>query len=69
MTTPNPPYAYIKSHYGLDFAPGERVTHTVTKKAGQVTREDRSQGNYVQVRFDDRKFAVPCHPEELQKVQ
>lgn len=58
-------YDYIKRTYGTAFEPGQRVTHTVTKKDGQVTREDRSQGNYVMVRFDDRKFSVPCHPEEL----
>jgi hypothetical protein len=61
-------YAYIKQHYGLEFEPGDRVTHTVTQKAGQVTREDLSQSHYVQVRFDDRKFSVPCHPQELEKV-
>lgn len=58
-------YDYIKKTYGTAFEPGQRVTHTVTKKSGQVTREDLSQAHYVQVRFDDRKFSVPCHPEEL----
>lgn len=58
-------YDYIKQQYGTTFEPGQRVTHTVLKKSGQVTREDRSQAHYVQVRFDDRKFSVPCHPSEL----
>lgn len=58
-------YSYIKQQYGTGFEPGQRVTHTVTKKSGQVTREDRSQAHYVQVWFDDRKFSVPCHPREL----
>jgi len=58
-------YDYIRKAYSLDYAPGQRVTHTVTEKAGQVTTENRSQGHYVQVRFDDRNYSVPCHPQEL----
>ena len=58
-------YDYIKQMYGTAFEPGQRVTHAEIKKSGQVTKEDRSQAHYVQVRFDDRKFSVPCHPGEL----
>ncbi|MGL5447471.1 MAG: hypothetical protein ACRDBL_09195 [Rhabdaerophilum sp.] len=58
-------YAYIERTYGSTFKVGLRVRHTVTGKSGMVTREDLSQAHYVQVRFDDRKFSVPCHPKEL----
>lgn len=62
-------YAYIQRTYGLTFTAGQRVRHTVTGKAGMVVREDPSQAHYVQVRFDDRKYGVPCHPEELQTIE
>lgn len=59
------PYDYIKRAYGLDFAPGQRVQHTVTGHGGEVRREDKGAGHYVMVRFDHLKHALPCHPEEL----
>lgn len=59
-------YEYIKRAYGLDFAPGQRVKHTVTGYVGEVRREDKGMGHYVMVRFDNlRQRALPCHPEEL----
>lgn len=62
-------YAYIQKTYGLTFKVGQRVRHTVNGGSGMVTREDRSQSHYVQVRFDDRKFSVPCHPQELETIE
>lgn len=62
-------YDYIQKTYGLTFRVGQRVRHTTTGKSGIVTREDRSQGHYVQVRFDDKKFSAPCHPQELEVVE
>jgi hypothetical protein len=61
-------YDYIKKRYGLDFAVGMGVQHTVTKKFGKVAREAASQGHYVQVKFEGSKYAAPCHPEELTPV-
>jgi hypothetical protein len=58
-------YGFIQGYYGLQFTPGLRVQHTVTKECGKVGREDRSQMHYVMVRFDGRKHASPCHPREL----
>jgi hypothetical protein len=62
-------YAYIKQRYGVAFAFRDRVRHTINGKAGMVVREDPSQAHYVMVRFDDRKYAVPCHPGELEKIE
>jgi hypothetical protein len=61
-------YAYIERTYGLRFSPGDRVHHTVTKQNGTVKRENPSVGHYVMVAFDSKKFAVPCHPGELEKL-
>ena len=60
-------YDYIARHYGLHFHVGDRVKHTVTRHVGTVSREDKSQGHYVMVKFDSYRFAMPCHPEELAK--
>ena len=61
-------YDYIKRTYGLDFRSGERVTHTVTGKSGEVRRAGTSiPAHYVAVRFDGMKHNSPCHPEELAK--
>lgn len=62
-------YDYIKRSYAFQPEIGRRVSHTVTKEFGVITREDKSAGHYVQVRFDDRKFSVPCHPDELVYVE
>jgi hypothetical protein len=59
------PYEYVRRAYGVDPTVGQRVRHTVTKRFGTIAREDKSQGQYVQVRFDGKKFALPCHPTEL----
>lgn len=59
-------YDYIKRAYAVTPTVGERVRHTVTGNSGIIAREDRSQGHYVQVKFDGRKFASPCHPLELE---
>jgi hypothetical protein len=45
------PYAYIQRAYG---------------NYGLITKEDQSNGHYVQVRFEGRNFSVPCHPDELE---
>lgn len=60
-------YDYIARRYGLLFNVGDRVMHTITREAGKVAREDKSQGHYVMVRFDGRRFALPCRPKELSK--
>jgi hypothetical protein len=58
-------YEYIKRAYSVDPVVGQRVTHTVTGKSGEIGREDKSQGHYVMVRFDGMKHRLPCHPTEL----
>lgn len=59
-------YDYIQRTYGKTPKVGGLVRHTVTENYGRVTKEDRSSGHYVQVRFEGRKFSVPCHPDELE---
>src|SRR4051812_16587469 len=61
-------YDYVKRTYGVDLKVGQMVRHTVTGDSGVVAREKKSQGHYVQVRFGRRRFALPCHPTELEKV-
>ena len=58
-------YEYVKRAYSVDPVIGNRVRHTTTGNFGQITREDRGQSHYVQVRFDGKKFSLPCHPTEL----
>lgn len=58
-------YDYVKQSYPVSPEIGQRVTHHVTKKSGAVTRENRSQLHYVMVKFDGKKFSLPCHPTEL----
>lgn len=58
-------YDYVKRTYNVNPVMGQRVTHTVTKKGGAIARESPSAGHYVQVCFDGSKFAVSCHPTEL----
>lgn len=59
-------YDYIKRTYSFRPEVGRRVRHTVTGNLGAITREDRGQGQYVQVRFDGKAFSLPCHPMELE---
>lgn len=58
-------YDYVRRAYGVDPIVGKRVQHQVTKRFGEIGREDKSQGHYVMVRFDGQKFRSPCHPTEL----
>lgn len=58
-------YDYVKRTYGVEPKVGQKVKHAVTGRTGIVAREDKSAGHYVQVRFDDKRFALPCHPTEL----
>ncbi len=61
-------YDYIKRSYKLQPEIGRRVKHTVTYGEGVIAREDKSAGHYVQVKFYGSKFALPCHPDELEYV-
>jgi hypothetical protein len=61
-------YDYIKRSYKFQPEVGRRVRHTVMQDQGVIAREDKSAGHYVQVKFDGRKFASPCHPDELEYV-
>lgn len=61
-------YDYIKRTYEFQPEVARRVRHTETKGEGVIAREDRSQAHYVQVKFDGKKFALPCHPSELQYI-
>lgn len=58
-------YDYIKRAYSVAPKVGSRVRHTETNRTGQITREDRGQAHYVQVRFDGDKHSLPCHPAAL----
>ena len=64
-----PAYQYVRRTYGVNPGIGQRVQHTVTRKFGTITRESKSQGHYVQVRFDGQGFASRCHPTELDYCQ
>lgn len=59
-------YEYVKRTYNVTPVVGERVFHAIIDRAGTISREDRSQGHYVQVKFDGRKHPTPCHPTELE---
>lgn len=59
-------YDYVRRTYNVDPQIGQRVKHTVTGNSGVISREDRSAGHYVQVRFDGKKHPLPCHPTELE---
>lgn len=59
-------YEYVKRTYAVNPVQHERVTHTVTKRGGVIARESPSAGHYVQVRFDGSRWAVSCHPTELE---
>ena len=58
-------YDYVKRHYAVNPVPGQRVTHQETGKSGVIVHERISAAHYVHVKFDDCKFAVPCHPTTL----
>lgn len=62
-------YDYIKRAYGLEFSAGQRVRHIEIDKLGTVARCKESSGHYVQVRFDGKKHADPCHPQALEFVE
>lgn len=59
-------YDYIKRMYPVTPKIGERVTHKETGQSGVITRENRSAGHYVQVRFDGRGYSSSCHPTALE---
>jgi hypothetical protein len=62
-------YDYIKRSYAFQPEVGRRVQHTVTKQCGTIAREGRSNQHRVRVKFDGQKFALPCHPGELQFLE
>jgi hypothetical protein len=62
------PYDYIKKNYKFQPEVGRGVQHSVTKRFGRIAREDRGQGHYVQVKFQDDRHALPCHPDELSYI-
>ena len=47
----------IRRYYGVDVKRGQRIT--VDGRTGRVTS---FRGMYLMVRFDGRKFSLPCHP-------
>lgn len=55
----------IKRTYTFRPEVGKCVRHTETNEVGTIAREDRSASHYVQVQFDGKSFAVPCHPMAL----
>lgn len=61
-------YEYIKRTYPFRPMIGKRVRHTETNRVGVITREDRGQGHYVQVQFDDADHSLPCHPMALEYI-
>jgi hypothetical protein len=58
-------YDYVKKAYGFTAEIGRRVRHTVTHGEGVIAREDKGNLQYVQVKFDGKKFSLPCHPDEI----
>lgn len=61
-------YDYIKRTYSFVPEIGSRVRHTETQREGIISREDKSAGHYVQVKFDGMNHARPCHPGELRYI-
>lgn len=61
-----PPYAYVNRAYGLNVGVGMRVR--VNGKMGTVVAKP-CYDHYVHVKFDDRKFDVPVHPNDLDYPQ
>lgn len=59
------PYDYIRHTYSFDPVIDRRVRHTITGREGVIAPEEPGAGHYVQVRFGDDTWALPCHPMEL----
>jgi hypothetical protein len=61
-------YDYVRRAYGVSPVVGRRVRHTELKGPGAfgvITRERKSSGHYVMVRFDGDRHPAPCHPTSL----
>lgn len=58
-------YEYIKRMYEFQPVVGATVKHQETGKIGVITRENKSAGHYVQVRFSGVQHSMPCHPRAL----
>lgn len=58
-------YDYVRRTYRVAPVIGARVRHNETGRFGAISRENRSQSHYVQVRFDGDRHALPCHPTAL----
>lgn len=58
-----PPYAYVKSTYGVNPVPGHRARF-YDGREGVIARR-QSYDNYVYVKFDGGNHALPCHPTDL----
>jgi hypothetical protein len=58
-------YEYVKSYYGVNPEPGQRVTTKDKQKSGTIARK-KSYDQYVYVTFDGSGFSVPCHPLDLE---
>lgn len=63
MTRPQPPYAYVRTAYGVTPIPGERVRFSDGRE-GVIARR-ASYDQYVWVKFGGQKHALPCHPTDL----
>lgn len=64
MSAPKqPPYAYVKSYYGVSPVPGHRARFTDGRE-GVIARR-QSYDQYVYVKFDGGAHALPCHPTDL----
>lgn len=61
-------YDYVRRAYNVDPIVGNPVRHTVTNGYGSIPKEDPSQAHYVQVKFEGKSFALPCHPTELEYI-
>ena len=59
-----PPYAYVRQYYGVNPVPGERVRFEHDGREGVIARR-QAYDQYVWVKFDGSKHAVPVHPTDL----
>jgi hypothetical protein len=59
-----PPYDYVRRYYGVDPVPGRRARFTPDGREGVIARR-QSYDQYVWVKFDGEKHAMPCHPTDL----
>lgn len=48
---------YIRDYYRVPVKRGIRVC--VNGKPGRITS---ARGAHIMVRFDDKKYSIPCHP-------